>query len=835
MNRRLLAFPAMVMVLGATLQASPSAARSTPGYCSPRGSIRVASLPSKVSLDACDLVGRAIVDHGVKAIVPEPGKGVYVESIGLGGIQELGIRTSPDGVVSFTGVGSEQMAASTLGPNDALGSATNIASVPYSDVGTNAGASIELDEPSSNCTSPQATVWYSFTAPSSGTFTASVTPPDGSSLDPILAVWSVNPLTEVGCVDSTFDGEGETIEFEALADTTYLFQVDDYYGEGGEFTFRLDQLVPPPNDSVAGATTIASIPYSIEGTNVNASVEPAEAGSDCRDPARTVWYSYTASESNALRATVTPQGDMDPTLALWSASGPTDLECADNSYIGESEVITFSAVAGQTYLFSIDDSYGGTFTFTLASTAPPPNDSFAGAVVVPGVPYSDTVAAIDAFKDLEPGETASSPCPAAATLWYAFSPPTAMVLTADMAAGGDDSSLSVYRGNSLAGLSRIGCGTSGTPVKFKAYPGTNYYFQVGIRGYDYPAGNLTFNLAGTDLPPPPGNDQFATAVGVGTLPMSNNVATAGSTLQPTEPNPGCGPMEGSAWYRFRPKKTDWFSAKVKPANSGSFGITLAVYRGSSLGSLAKIGCNAKRVTFRARAGATYYLQVGPRSISGNLINVGLVRSMDPNEVCQNCPAPCHDPARGHIGFKAKAPLGWYFKRSSVPSYLGKAAVLRAIKRGFGNITNSRNDCGMRDQVGASAPYRGVTSRAATACSAYARDGKNVVDFGPLGFAAGQACYSFVYTPGRWTLTEVDVRFATDSFAWTLKPDAPGCTNRLDLESVATHEAGHAFGLDHVYGNHENATMYGNPSMGPNCGSSFRTLAEGEVLALRSLY
>ncbi|WP_307050327.1 matrixin family metalloprotease [Streptomyces achromogenes] len=53
-----------------------------------------------------------------------------------------------------------------------------------------------------------------------------------------------------------------------------------------------------------------------------------------------------------------------------------------------------------------------------------------------------------------------------------------------------------------------------------------------------------------------------------------------------------------------------------------------------------------------------------------------------------------------------------------------------------------------------------------------------------------------------------------------------------MRSVATHEAGHVFGLAHSGAGHENLTMFASSFA---CSTSARTLGKGDVLGLRTLY
>lgn len=83
----------------------------------------------------------------------------------------------------------------------------------------------------------------------------------------------------------------------------------------------------------------------------------------------------------------------------------------------------------------------------------------------------------------------------------------------------------------------------------------------------------------------------------------------------------------------------------------------------------------------------------------------------------------------------------------------------------------------------------------------------------------------------WTLREADVRFNTYDHDFTDKPTS-SCSNKFDIRSVGTHEAGHVFGLKDIAGAHDNLTMYESSI---RCSTRARTLGKGDVLGLRSIY
>jgi hypothetical protein len=123
---------------------------------------------------------------------------------------------------------------------------------------------------------------------------------------------------------------------------------------------------------------------------------------------------------------------------------------------------------------------------------------------------------------------------------------------------------------------------------------------------------------------PLGNDQFAAAPGISSLPFSWTQDTAEATSETGEPNPSCAAISNSVWYRYTPDVTQ--EVKVHTFDS-DYDTQLAVWRGPSLGSLTEVGCDddtggtlQSEVQFAASAGQTYYFQVdGFGAASGTLV------------------------------------------------------------------------------------------------------------------------------------------------------------------------------------------------------------------------
>ncbi|MDQ4142616.1 MAG: hypothetical protein M3198_02555, partial [Actinomycetota bacterium] len=200
------------------------------------------------------------------------------------------------------------------------------------------------------------------------------------------------------------------------------------------------------------------------------------------------------------------------------------------------------------------------------------------------------------------------------------------------------------------------------------------------------------------------------------------------------------------------------------------------------------------------------------------------------------PSACNDDAYNHEGHVESHVHQWYIKTSSIPTDLNQSTAVERIRDGMRNITWANNDCGRPDYVGARADYQGSTSRSAEIdsnanCDSYSsRDGYNVFDFGELPWSyVGYACWWYVGAE----LTESDVSLNSNR-AWSNNPGTECETyGKFDIESVATHERGHTFGMGHV-----SETYHGNLTMSTEvdeCDTRQRTLGLGDLLGLEVLY
>ncbi|WFE54940.1 matrixin family metalloprotease [Micromonospora sp. WMMD1155] len=182
---------------------------------------------------------------------------------------------------------------------------------------------------------------------------------------------------------------------------------------------------------------------------------------------------------------------------------------------------------------------------------------------------------------------------------------------------------------------------------------------------------------------------------------------------------------------------------------------------------------------------------------------------------------------------------WYFKSDTVPAYFGGANLAETdILSASYNIDVGMNDCGLTQTMGTDFEYAGYTLdypdiTSTPACDG-ARSNKNEVAFGPIdntNILAVTCGWSYSW-PGDDPIQEADILFANrpNQFFYFLPS---GCNQRYELQGVATHEFGHAFGLDHV-----SESSYPALTMSTNATScSYRdsSLGLGDYNGLRAIY
>ena len=303
--------------------------------------------------------------------------------------------------------------------NDSCSGAISITGNPFANVVVTTGSTTEATDPYPSCgnLSRARSVWYRFTAPSSGRITANTF---GSNYNTILSAFTgaCGALTPVpgACNDNaSFLTLLSQISFNATAGTAYYFMVSSYTPLADTLSFRFTfqpstpAATPTPtrsavatatrtwtvpsaatptqtatrtstatparatatptgssgvaNDSCSTATTVLSLPYSATTSVTAATTSSSDPAPRCGNGSRakSVWYKYTTPFTRIVTAD-TFGSDYDTILSLYAGScgAPQSLfgVCSDNANGTLQSQITFTAWARTTYYFMVTSSTG---------------------------------------------------------------------------------------------------------------------------------------------------------------------------------------------------------------------------------------------------------------------------------------------------------------------------------------------------------------------------------------------------------------------------------------------------------------------------------------------
>lgn len=176
-------------------------------------------------------------------------------------------------------------------------------------------------------------------------------------------------------------------------------------------------------------------------------------------------------------------------------------------------------------------------------------------------------------------------------------------------------------------------------------------------------------------------------------------------------------------------------------------------------------------------------------------------------------------------------LNWrYNTATTARAELDPAKSLRNIRRANTNLTSNAYGC-TDGGFGAWGNYLGTTGKYANVdgygrCTSKFPDGQNTISWGSLSGTSALAVTCFAYTADG--MVEADTYVGANRSIVNRLPDR--CSNRWDLQSVMTHEWGHAFGLAHV--SESDLTMH--TYVGP-CSYRARSLGYGDERGMRTLY
>ncbi|MFP3831794.1 T9SS type A sorting domain-containing protein [Chryseobacterium sp. SIMBA_028] len=451
--------------------------------------------------------------------------------------------------------------------------------------------------------------------------------------------------------------------------TTYYLRVSSV-GTGGESSGCTDvkfKTIPPPpaNDDCAAAVNLTVNPDMncgsvTAGTTVSATDSGLSPDPCSGTPDDDVWYKFTATASNhvislknIVAAGTTPSTDTYFQVFSGDCAVLNSVLCSD----AEVSTATGLTVGGIYYIRVYSYGDGGSaqsFNICVGTLPPPPaNDDCAAAINLTVNPDMNC-GAVTAGTTLSATDSGLDPDPCFGNpdddVWYKFTATASShvislrnIVGVGTGSTSTDTYFQVFSG-SCGGLTSILCSDPDSSIASGLNAGETYYVRV----YSYGgAGRAqSFNICVGTLPPPPTNDDCASAVTLTVNPNMNcGAVTAGHTLGATDsgmaPDPCSGTPDDDVWFKFTATSgshTITLSDVVSLGTSQTTDSYFQVFSGSC-DALVSVLCSdpLSGVASGLTVGSTYYVRVftygGTETAIGFKICVGTLPPPPANDAC----------------------------------------------------------------------------------------------------------------------------------------------------------------------------------------------------------
>jgi hypothetical protein len=368
---------------------------------------------------------------------------------------------------------------------------------------TSLEATKEPGEPDHAANRGGRSVWFRWTAPSSGQ-ARFATCGGATSFDTLLGIYIGSNVAALGAVAANDDSCGDRSEVvvTAVAGTTYSIAVDGFNGVAGNFTLSWGPVLPPLNDNFSAAQTLTGARGSADGTILGATREPGEPSHGSSGPYGSVWYAWTAGLNGAVGFDTCRGAAFDTVLAAYTGtlvSRLTTLAANDDNCRILSRV-RFPVRSGRTYMVAVDGepllgAERGAFVLSWVAATTPRNDRFASARRIRGT--RGTAGGTNNGATFERGERRHAGSPPGASMWYRWRAPRSMRVVFDTCRSGFDTVLAVYRGTNVARARAVkanddACGTR-SRVTVAVTRGVEY--RVVVDGYRLSTGTFSLRWA----------------------------------------------------------------------------------------------------------------------------------------------------------------------------------------------------------------------------------------------------------------------------------------------------------------------------------------------------
>ncbi len=179
---------------------------------------------------------------------------------------------------------------------------------------------------------------------------------------------------------------------------------------------------------------------------------------------------------------------------------------------------------------------------------------------------------------------------------------------------------------------------------------------------------------------------------------------------------------------------------------------------------------------------------------------------------------------------------WFYNQGGQPTSYPASSFVSATQAAQVNVSRGDNSCGWAVDPKIYAKYGGGTTTAlqisstSTTNTCGTQDSKSVIGWGAL--AGGYIGWTCMRWDASYRMMAGDIRMANNTL-WSIG-SLTGCINKWDYESLATHEFGHWYGLQHVAeSTHGNLVM--SPQINGKCQANERNLGYGDIYGMLALY
>lgn len=537
--------------------------------------------------------------------------------------------------------GRPNVPSATRQGGDDIGSATVIASLPYSNTGTTSGFNDDYDESCPYVAPGSPDVVYSYTPGANVTIDVDLC---ASGYDTKVYIYENSTSTLVACNDDACPGFRSLLAGVNLtAGNTYYIVIDGYGGDFGSYDMDIVGATPCAVTCSGTPEGEACVTGSDDTVNGGCNSIPEVYGSvDCGETiCGTSWSSDSLRDTDwyvrtfAGDTTVTWTGTAEFPLLLFIVNLNSGCGGASGIVSGVADPCDTASISANlsagTYAFFVAPSVfenqyscaAGPWDYSAwleceDPPAGPPNNACASATPISDVvnlPFSTVGATTDGPN--EPGCTYFGYSHIESDIWFLYTATCTGLATADVCGSGYDTKMAVYSAGACPPVTaplacnEDYCGLQ-SQVSWSVVAGNQYLIRVGGYFGEQGAGDLTVSCT-----PAATNDDCADAIAIGDVTNLSFTNAGATTDGPNEP--GCtffgySQIGSDVWFCYTASCTG--NLKVSLCGS-SYDTKVAVYDGCGCPvTPGPLACNddacglASEVVLPVVAGNQYMIRVG---------------------------------------------------------------------------------------------------------------------------------------------------------------------------------------------------------------------------------